>query len=101
MDATPITLGQEISGYAAQLSYGIKALQNTLPHLSEIALGGTAVGTGLNTPPGYDVNVATYIAQFTGYPFVTAPNKFEALAAHDAIVESHGALKQIAVSLTK
>ncbi|MBX9887872.1 MAG: class II fumarate hydratase [Flavobacteriaceae bacterium] len=101
MDATPITLGQELSGYVAQISYGIKALQNTLPHLSEIALGGTAVGTGLNTPPGYDVNVATYIAQFTGYPFVTAANKFEALAAHDAIVESHGALKQIAVSLNK
>lgn len=101
MDATPITLGQELSGYAAQLSYGIKALQNTLPHLSEIALGGTAVGTGLNTPAGYDVTVATYIAQFTGYPFVTAANKFEALAAHDAIVESHGALKQIAVSLNK
>jgi fumarate hydratase class II len=101
MDATPITLGQEISGYAAQLSYGIKALQNTLPHLSEIALGGTAVGTGLNTPPGYDVTVAKYISQFTGLPFTTAPNKFEALAAHDAIVESHGALKQIAVSLNK
>ena len=101
MDATPITLGQEISGYAAQLSYGIKALQNTLPHLSEIALGGTAVGTGLNTPDGYDLKVANYIAQFTGYPFITAPNKFEALAAHDAIVESHGALKQISVSLNK
>jgi fumarate hydratase class II len=101
MDATPITLGQEISGYAAQLSYGIKALQNTLPHLSEIALGGTAVGTGLNTPDGYDLKVANYIAQFTGYPFITAPNKFEALAAHDAIVEAHGALKQIAVSLNK
>jgi fumarate hydratase class II len=101
MDATPITLGQEISGYAAQLSYGIKALHNTLPHLSEIALGGTAVGTGLNTPPGYDISVANYIAQFTGLPFTTAPNKFEALAAHDAIVESHGALKQIAVSLNK
>lgn len=101
MDATPITLGQEISGYAAQLGYGIKALENTLAHLSEIALGGTAVGTGLNTPKGYDVKVATYIAQFTGFPFVTASNKFEALAAHDAIVESHGALKQIAVSLNK
>ena len=101
MDATPITLGQEISGYVAQLSYGIKALQNTLPHLSEIALGGTAVGTGLNTPDGYDLKVANYIAQFTGYPFITAPNKFEALAAHDAIVESHGALKQISVSLNK
>jgi fumarate hydratase class II len=101
MDATPVTLGQEISGYAAQLGYGIKALENTLAHLSEIALGGTAVGTGLNTPEGYDVKVAAYIAQFTGYPFVTASNKFEALAAHDAIVESHGALKQIAVSLNK
>ena len=101
MDATPITLGQEISGYAAQLGYGIKALENTLAHLSEIALGGTAVGTGLNTPKGYDVKVAKYIAQFTGFPFVTASNKFEALAAHDAIVESHGALKQIAVSLNK
>ena len=101
MDATPITLGQELSGYAAQLHYGIKALKNTLSHLSELALGGTAVGTGLNTPDGYDVKVAGYIAQFTGLPFVTAPNKFEALAAHDAIVESHGALKQLAVSLNK
>lgn len=101
MDATPITLGQELSGYTAQLEYGIRALQNTLPHLSELALGGTAVGTGLNTPKGYAVNVANYIAEFTGLPFVTAPNKFEALAAHDAIVESHGALKQIAVSLNK
>ena len=101
MDATPITLGQELSGYAAQLEYGIKALENTLPHLSELALGGTAVGTGLNTPKGYAVNVANYIAKFTQLPFVTASNKFEALAAHDAIVESHGALKQIAVSLNK
>lgn len=101
MDATPITLGQEISGYAAQLNYGIKALKNTLSHLSEVALGGTAVGTGLNAPVGYDVKVAEYIAKFTGHPFVTAPNKFEALAAHDAIVESHGALKQLAVSLNK
>lgn len=101
MDATPLTLGQEISGYAAQLTYGLKALKNTLPHLSEVALGGTAVGTGLNTPKGYDVKVAGYIAQFTGHPFVTAPNKFEALASHDAIVESHGALKQLAVSLNK
>ncbi len=101
MDATPLTLGQEISGYAAQLKYGIKALKNTLPHLSELALGGTAVGTGLNTPEGYDVKVAEYIAEFTGLPFITAPNKFEALAAHDAIVESHGALKQLAVSLNK
>ncbi|WP_336664710.1 class II fumarate hydratase [Elizabethkingia meningoseptica] len=101
MDATPLTLGQEFSGYAAQLDFGIKALKNTLPHLSELALGGTAVGTGLNTPQGYDVKVAEYIAKFTGHPFVTAENKFEALAAHDAIVESHGALKQLAVSLFK
>ena len=101
MDATPLTLGQEISGYAAQLEHGIKALKNTLAHLSELALGGTAVGTGLNTPKGYDVKVAEYIAKFTGLPFVTAPNKFEALASHDAIVESHGALKQLAVSLNK
>lgn len=101
MDATPLTLGQEISGYAAQLTFGIKAIKNTLAHLSEIALGGTAVGTGLNCPEGYDVKVAQYIAEFTGHPFITAENKFEALAAHDAIVESHGALKQIAVSLNK
>lgn len=101
MDATPLTLGQELSGYVAQLSYGIKALKNTLSHLSEVALGGTAVGTGLNTPTGYDVKVAAYIAEFTGLPFVTAPNKFEALASHDAIVEAHGALKQLAVSLNK
>ncbi|TGD59779.1 class II fumarate hydratase [Flavobacterium humi] len=101
MDATPLTLGQEISGYAAQLDYGLKAIKNTLPHLSEMALGGTAVGTGLNTPAGYDTKVASYIAQFTGHPFVTAPNKFEALASHDAIVETHGALKQLAVSLNK
>ncbi|WP_116787964.1 class II fumarate hydratase [Flavobacterium psychrotrophum] len=101
MDATPLTLGQELSGYAAQLTYGIKAVKNTLSHLSELALGGTAVGTGLNTPEGYDVKVAEYIAKFTGHPFVTAPNKFEALASHDAIVETHGALKQLAVSLNK
>ena len=101
MDATPITLGQELSGYVAQLNHGLRALKNTLAHLAEIALGGTAVGTGLNTPEGYDVLVAKYIAQFTGQPFITAPNKFEALAAHDAIVESHGALKQLAVSLNK
>lgn len=101
MDATPLTLGQEFSGYVAQLDYGLKALENTLPHLSEIALGGTAVGTGLNTPKGYDVLVAKYISEFTGKPFVTAPNKFEALAAHDAIVETHNALKQLAVSLNK
>lgn len=101
MDATPLTLGQEFSGYVAQLNHGLKAIKNTLDHLSELALGGTAVGTGLNTPKGYDVLVAKYIAEFTGLPFVTAPNKFEALAAHDAIVESHGALKQLAVSLNK
>jgi fumarate hydratase, class II len=101
MDATPLTLGQEFSGYVSQLDHGLSALKNTLPHLSELALGGTAVGTGLNTPKGYDVLVAKYIAQFTGLPFVTAKNKFEALAAHDAIVETHGALKQLAVSLNK
>ena len=101
MDATPITLGQEFSGYASQLDHGLKALNNTLAHLSELALGGTAVGTGLNTPKGYDVLVAKYIAKFIDLPFITAENKFEALAAHDAIVESHGALKQLAVSLNK
>tara|TARA_R110002050_G_scaffold296426_1_gene456357 strand:- start:64 stop:1461 length:1398 start_codon:yes stop_codon:yes gene_type:complete len=101
MDATPLTLGQEISGYVAQLDYGLKALENTLPHLSELALGGTAVGTGLNTPKGYSKRVAEYIAEFTSLPFVTAPNKFEALASHDALVETHGALKQLAVSLNK
>lgn len=101
MDATPLTLGQEISGYAAQLDYGLKAIRNSLSHLSELALGGTAVGTGLNTPKGYDVLVAKYISEFTNLPFVTAPNKFEALATHDAIVESHSALKQVAVSLHK
>jgi len=101
MDATPLTLGQEFSGYVAQLNFGIRALENTLDHLSELALGGTAVGTGLNTPKGYDVKVAGYIAEFTGLPFKTAGNKFEALAAHDALVETHGALKQLAVSLNK
>ena len=101
MDATPLTVGQEFSGYVSQLNHGIKALKNTLPHLAELALGGTAVGTGLNTPNGYDVLVAEKIAEFTGLPFVTAENKFEALASHDAIVESHGALKQLAVSLNK
>ncbi len=101
MDATPLTLGQEFSGYVSQLNHGLKALRNTLDHLSELALGGTAVGTGINTPKGYDVKVADYIAKFTGLPFRTAENKFEALAAHDAIVETHGALKQIAVSLMK
>lgn len=101
MDATPLTLGQEFSGYVSQLDHGLKALRNTLPHLSELALGGTAVGTGINTPPGYSVLVASKIADFTGFPFVSAENKFEALAAHDAMVESHGALKQLAVSLNK
>lgn len=101
MDATPLTLGQEFSGYVSQLDFGIKALKNTFAHLSQLALGGTAVGTGINTPKGYAVNVARYIADFTGLPFITAENKFEALAAHDAIVESHGALKQLAVALMK
>jgi len=101
MDATPLTLGQEFSGYVSQLNHGLKALKNTLPHLAELALGGTAVGTGLNTPKGYDVLVAKKIAAFTGLPFITAENKFEALASHDAIVESHGALKQLAVALNK
>ncbi len=101
MDATPLTLGQEFSGYAAQLKHGIKALKNTLPHLAELALGGTAVGTGLNTPEGYAQLVAKKIADLTGYPFVSAKNKFEALAAHDALVETHGALNQLAVSLNK
>jgi fumarate hydratase class II len=101
MDATPLTLGQEFSGYVSQLNHGLKALRNTLDHLAELALGGTAVGTGINTPKGYDVKVAAYIAQFTNIPFRTAENKFEALAAHDAIVETHGALKQLAVSLMK
>ena len=101
MDATPLTLGQEFSGYVAQLNFGLKALKNTLEHLSQLALGGTAVGTGLNTPKGYDVLVAKYIAKFTGLPFITAENKFEALAAHDALIETHGSLKQLAVSLNK
>lgn len=101
MDATPLTLGQEFSGYVSQLDHGLKALENTLPHLSELALGGTAVGTGLNTPKGYSALVADYIAKFTDLPFVSADNKFEALAAHDALVETHGALKQLAVSLNK
>jgi fumarate hydratase class II len=101
MDATPLTLGQEISGYVSQLSHGIKAIENTFPHLAELALGGTAVGTGINTPPGYAVNVAKHIASLTGLPFITAENKFEALAAHDAIVESHGALKTVACSMMK
>ena len=101
MDATPLTLGQEFSGYVSQLNHGLKALNNTLEHLSELALGGTAVGTGLNAPEGYSELVAEYIAKFTELPFKTAPNKFEALAAHDAIVGTHGALKQLAVSLNK
>ncbi len=101
MDATPLTLGQEFSGYVAQLDHGIRAIKNTLSHLSELALGGTAVGTGINTPKNYSENVAAKIAELTGMPFITAPNKFEALAAHDAIVESHGALKTVAVSLMK
>lgn len=101
MDATPLTLGQELSGYVAQLDHGIRALKNTLAHLSELALGGTAVGTGLNTPKGYAELVAKKIAEFSGLPFITAPNKFESLASHDGIVETHGALKQLAVSLNK
>ena len=101
MDATPVTLGQELSGYVSQLDHGIKAIRNTMKHLSELALGGTAVGTGLNTPKGYAKLVAKKIAELTAMPFVTAPNKFEALAAHDAIVEAHGALKTVAVSLMK
>ena len=101
MDATPLTLGQEFSGYASQLDHGIKAIKHTLPHLSELALGGTAVGTGINTPKGYAKNVAETIAELTGLPFVTATNKFESLAAHDAIVETHGALKTVAVSVMK
>ena len=101
MDATPLTLGQVFSGYASQLEHGLKALRNTLSHLSELALGGTAVGTGLNTPKGYSIKVAENIAKLTNLPFITAENKFEALAAHDAVVETHGALKQLAVSLNK
>jgi fumarate hydratase class II len=101
MDATPLTVGQEFSGYVSQLDHGLRAIRNTLAHLSELALGGTAVGTGINTPPGYAENVARHIADLTGLPFVTAENKFEALAAHDAIVEAHGALKTVAASLMK
>ena len=101
MDATPLTLGQEFSGYVSQLDHGIRAIRNSLDHLSELALGGTAVGTGINTPPGYAQQVAQNIARLTGLPFKTAENKFESLAAHDAIVESHGALKTVAVSLMK
>lgn len=101
MDATPVTLGQEFSGYVSQLNHGLKALKNTLPHLSELAMGGSAVGTGLNTPKGYSREVAETIAQLTNLPFVSAENKFESLAANDAIVETHGAIKQLAVSLMK
>jgi fumarate hydratase, class II len=101
MDATPLTVGQEFSGYVSQLNHGLKAIKNTLEHLSELALGGTAVGTGINTPPQYSENVAANIAKLTGLPFVTAENKFEALAAHDAIVEAHGALKTVACSMMK
>jgi len=101
MDATPLTLGQELSGYVSQLDHGLRAIDNTLAHLSELALGGTAVGTGINTPKGYATNVAKKIAELTGLPFVSAENKFESLAAHDAIVEAHGALKTVAVSLMK
>ena len=101
MDATPLSLGQELSGYVAQLDHGIRAIRNTQKHLSELALGGTAVGTGINTPENYAENVAEKIAELTGFPFVTAPNKFESLASHDAMVETHGALKTVAVSLMK
>ena len=101
MDATPVTVGQELSGYVSQLDHGIRAIRNSLPHLAELALGGTAVGTGLNTPPNYDSKVAKNIADLSGHPFVSAENKFEALAAHDAIVEAHGALKTVACSLMK
>lgn len=101
MDATPLTVGQEMSGWVAQLDHALVTINNALPHLSELALGGTAVGTGLNTPSGYDQKVAAYIAELTGLPFVTAPNKFEAMAAHDAIVGAHGSLKQLAVALMK
>lgn len=101
MDATPLTLGQELSGYVSQLDHGVRAVKNTLPHLAELALGGTAVGTGINTPKGYAEAVAKKIAELTGLPFITAENKFESLAAHDAIVEAHGALKTVAVSLMK
>ncbi len=101
MDATPLTLGQEFSGYVSQLTHGIRTLKNSLTHLSELALGGSAVGTGLNVPKGYDVLVAAKISELTGHPFITAENKFESLAAHDAIVSCSGALKTLAVSLMK
>ena len=101
MDATPLTLGQEFSGYVSQLDYGLKSLINSLDHLKEIALGGTAVGTGINSPKGYSGIVAKYISKFTNLPFITAKNKFESIAAHDAIVETHASLKQLAVSINK
>jgi fumarate hydratase class II len=101
MDATPLTLGQEFSAYVSQLDHGLKSLVNSLDHMTELALGGTAVGTGINTPEGYSELVARHIARFTDLPFITGPNKFEGLAAHDAIVETHGALKTLAVSLMK
>lgn len=101
MDATPLTLGQEFSGYVSQIDHGLRALKNTLAHLQELALGGTAVGTGINAPKGYAEKVAAKIAELTGYPFISAENKFESLASHDAIVEAHGALKQLAVSFMK
>ena len=101
MDATPVTVGQEFSGYVSQLDHGLKALKATLPHIQELALGGTAVGTGINTPKGYDTLVAEKISEYTGCPFITAPNKFEALSAHDAVVETSGALKTLAVSIMK
>jgi fumarate hydratase class II len=101
MDATPLTLGQEFSGYVSQIDHGLRALKNTLAHLQELALGGTAVGTGINAPKGYSEKVAAKIAGLTGYPFISAENKFESLAAHDALVEAHGALKQLAVSFMK
>ncbi|MBP7801977.1 MAG: class II fumarate hydratase [Saprospiraceae bacterium] len=101
MDATPLTLGQELSGYVAMIDQSILTIKNSLTHLAQLALGGTAVGTGLNAPKGYAVKVAKEIAQLTSYPFITAPNKFESLATHDALVEAHGALKTTAVSLFK
>jgi fumarate hydratase class II len=101
MDATPLTLGQEFSGYVSQINHGLRAINNTLAHLSELALGGSAVGTGLNVPKNYDVIVAKHISDLSGLPFITAENKFESLAAHDAMVESSGALKTLAVSLMK
>ena len=101
MDATPLSLGQEFSGYVAQIDYGVQSLKNSLTHLSGLALGGTAVGTGINTPKDYDKLAANYISKFTSLPLVSAKNKFESLASHDAIVESHSSLKQLAVSINK